>query len=236
VTFDEVSKIAALQNWSCAICSFVFQEKSPNFVPGPLVNIDHDHSSGKLRGILCKRCNCALGMLRDNPQSINSLRGYCIARKDHDIRSKLVAVDCHGETKRKTAFVRRYVIVNGQKQCGGCELSLPIESFWRDRRTSSGLNALCKKCDRNRKIKKEYKMNPADVTDQIAAQNGKCAACGMTRNLVIDHSHSTGKVRGLLCRGCNLALGFVGEDPKILASMLVYIEKWNAFQAKAVAP
>lgn len=36
-----------------------------------------------------------------------------------------------------------------------------------------------------------------------AWQKGRCAACGLHTDLFIDHSHETGLVRGLLCRGCN---------------------------------
>lgn len=40
--------------------------------------IDHDHSTGRVRGILCARCNIALGMLRDNPVYIDKLKEYLI--------------------------------------------------------------------------------------------------------------------------------------------------------------
>lgn len=38
--------------------------------------IDHDHRTGKVRGVLCLRCNAALGMLRDNPVYIDKLKEY----------------------------------------------------------------------------------------------------------------------------------------------------------------
>lgn len=50
------------------------------------------------------------------------------------------------------------------------------------------------------------------------AQEGRCALCGeeetaqlagVVKELAVDHSHETGKIRGLLCQRCNLALGFV---------------------------
>ena len=40
--------------------------------------IDHDHNTGKVRGILCGRCNIALGMLKDNPIYIDNLKKYLI--------------------------------------------------------------------------------------------------------------------------------------------------------------
>jgi hypothetical protein len=60
---------------------------------------------------------------------------------------------------------------------------------------------------------------------------GCCKVCGCSMSLVgksseschIDHDHKTGKVRGLLCRSCNLALGFTKDSPKILQRLIGYL-------------
>lgn len=39
------------------------------------------------------------------------------------------------------------------------------------------------------------------------------------------HNHSTGKLRGLLCQACNSAIGLLGENPKLFAAALAYMEK-----------
>jgi hypothetical protein len=67
-------------------------------------------------------------------------------------------------------------------------------------------------------------------------QGGKCAVCdqeetavdkrtGKVRRLHVDHSHQSGAVRGLLCTRCNLGLGFLQEDPKIIKSLLQYLDR-----------
>jgi len=51
-----------------------------------------------------------------------------------------------------------------------------------------------------------------------------CAICRKaTRDLCIDHCHVTGRVRGLLCRNCNSALGFCADDPRLLRAALAYL-------------
>src|SRR4051812_6310943 len=47
-------------------------------------------------------------------------------------------------------------------------------------------------------------------------QEGACAICSRafasTRECHVDHNHQTGRVRGLLCHGCNTGIGLLGED------------------------
>ena len=45
--------------------------------------------------------------------------------------------------------------------------------------------------------------------------------------LVVDHKHSTGEVRGLLCHNCNRALGLLKDDPKVLQKAMNYLVKCN---------
>lgn len=60
-------------------------------------------------------------------------------------------------------------------------------------------------------LKRTYGINLLDYYTMLQKQNGGCAMCGRKnsseRRLAIDHCHVTGKVRGLLCIGCNTALG-----------------------------
>jgi hypothetical protein len=69
----------------------------------------------------------------------------------------------------------------------------------------------------------------------LVAQGGVCAICkrGETKKhpygvgadrLAVDHCHRTGKVRALLCRGCNHSMGSYGDDPALLRAMADYVE------------
>lgn len=51
-----------------------------------------------------------------------------------------------------------------------------------------------------------------------------CNICGTFEDLCIDHKHSTNKVRGCLCKKCNLALGHVENNMDLLHKMLSYLE------------
>lgn len=56
----------AAQGGGCAICL------SPLLVP----QVDHCHASGAVRGLLCKPCNLALGLMRDNPEALERAASY----------------------------------------------------------------------------------------------------------------------------------------------------------------
>lgn len=60
----------------------------------------------------------------------------------------------------------------------------------------------------------------ARYEEMLKTQGGLCAVCFRDRELVIDHCHSTGRVRGLLCRRCNL----LTQDIEIVRAVLVYME------------
>jgi hypothetical protein len=51
-----------------------------------------------------------------------------------------------------------------------------------------------------------------------------CAVCGGTDRLVIDHCHESGKLRGVLCNNCNLALGLVRDSIGTLLKMVEYLQ------------
>ena len=56
-----------------------------------------------------------------------------------------------------------------------------------------------------------------------------CDVCGGTSTngklIAVDHNHVTGEVRGFLCNGCNVAIGFVKEDPERLRRLADYLER-----------
>jgi hypothetical protein len=57
-----------------------------------------------------------------------------------------------------------------------------------------------------------------------AAQGDVCAICQRPEKLHVDHCHSTGLVRGLLCRGCNTAIGALGDCPDRIRAAASYVE------------
>lgn len=66
-----------------------------------------------------------------------------------------------------------------------------------------------------------------DYVAMFEAQGGVCAVCKEPcrsgRALAVDHDHASGRVRGLLCAGCNGALGLLLDDPRRAEAAVAYL-------------
>lgn len=72
VYFDLLS----LQNNSCAICKIPFEVTTELNATSKTRHIDHCHVTGKVRGILCIRCNTAIGKFKDDPTILRAAADY----------------------------------------------------------------------------------------------------------------------------------------------------------------
>ena len=67
-------------------------------------------------------------------------------------------------------------------------------------------------------LKRNYGLTP----EQFSRLPEECEICGSTERLVVDHCHTTGKVRGRLCSKCNTGLGMFKDSFEILRKALDY--------------
>lgn len=85
------------------------------------------------------------------------------------------------------------------------------------------------KRDREYRYLKKYGLTIDQYDQLLNSQGNKCAICGTEnpdkKRFNIDHCHLTGKIRGLLCRKCNLLLGFSGDNVETLISAARYLER-----------
>lgn len=89
---------------------------------------------------------------------------------------------------------------------------------------------------KNSDLKKRFGINLDTFQHMQNEQNYVCAICGnpettvdnrsnTTRELAVDHCHTTGKIRGLLCRGCNQGLGNFRDNITYLKKAITYLER-----------
>lgn len=142
-------------------------------------------------------------------------------------------------TKRKRSVIE---VAEGFSLCNRCGEVLPLSDFYKQPNRKRGVAAYCKACNyivnrANPKIrtglvrshfKRRYGMTLEERAAMIAEQDGRCSICAdpftTTRSTHLDHDHTTGNLRAVLCRRCNLTLGFAHDDPDLLRKMADYIE------------
>jgi len=128
------------------------------------------------------------------------------------------------------------------KRCSKCKIKKPESDFYKNHRN-------CKAChkeivvkyqeknplkvalsDRKHKISKKYNVSIDDYNLMFKAQKGRCAICNSNsigrkgaKYFSIDHCHTTGKVRGLLCHNCNVILGKIKDSKEWLKNAIKYL-------------
>ena len=79
VSLDEWEEMYDQQLGRCAICRQIFADEGPH--------LDHDSSTGQVRGLLCRLCNVGLGHFRENPNYLNQAIQYLIEHSSGRERS-----------------------------------------------------------------------------------------------------------------------------------------------------
>lgn len=73
-------------------------------------------------------------------------------------------------------------------------------------------------------LKKQYGITPEQYATILYKQDGKCAICKTNRaKMCVDHCHTTGVVRGILCTKCNLGIGLLCDNEIYLYSAIKYL-------------
>lgn len=71
---------------------------------------------------------------------------------------------------------------------------------------------------------KRYGLSGQELLKMLEAQSA-CSICGKESDLVVDHCHVGGEVRGLLCSNCNVGLGMFADNPEALEAAARYIRR-----------
>lgn len=77
-------------------------------------------------------------------------------------------------------------------------------------------------------IRKNYKVSLIEAGKLLERKRNGCELCGSKNRPHIDHCHTSGRIRGILCSGCNLAIGHANEDPNLLRKLAAYVKKHAA--------
>lgn len=118
------------------------------------------------------------------------------------------------------------------KYCPRCEKDLPVDEFYKNA-------GYCKPCSHSA-VQDWKAQNPKRATylhkrsnykrygttpEEVAERSSVCEICGTDQDLCVDHEHTSGEFRGVLCRRHNSAIGFLNDDPNLIQAALSYLRK-----------
>lgn len=159
----------------------------------------------------CTRCS------KTKPLTSEYFRPHNEKRKDGSIYSKLKRICRECELKAAKEYVRR------------------PESIARNKELSKIRYSKNKTRYKERRLKYVYNLTLEEYSLLLQVQNYKCAICkspesskdksGNPQSFAVDHCHTTGRVRGLLCSNCNLALGLLKDSTTSLHNAIEYLKE-----------
>ena len=124
------------------------------------------------------------------------------------------------------------------KTCSKCSAEKELTEFYNSKRHKDGRSNVCNKCSRLRdnswkkkhgwawRMKFLYGLSEEQYDNMFESQGRVCKICkkSQTRRLSVDHDHTTGKVRGLLCTNCNTGIGLLMDSPELLREAANYLD------------
>lgn len=125
------------------------------------------------------------------------------------------------------------------RSCTRCGVFKPLTAFHIHKSCRYGVEPMCKACRlekrrqysrdhpdrvRNTDLRVRYGITLEQHREMLAVQAGRCAICGRAeKKLMVDHNHTTGQVRSLLCHLCNTMIGCARESAEILVRAAAYL-------------
>ena len=110
---------------------------------------------------------------------------------------------------------------NARKTKYGDVLSeIPVGRMYKGNKTPNSL--------KDKRLRQKYNITEEDFNTLKIEQGGQCVICqqkNKRRDLVVDHNHISGKVRGLLCDRCNKTLGLLQDKPELATALASYLIK-----------
>jgi len=140
---------------------------------------------------------------------------------------------------------------NSMKTCSKCKIEQSIKEFYKLDKTKNVFDGQCRSCKKKttaawRSIPENHakwqrgrhifnvikKFNITKEEYEKLYESAICRGCLKTeeeigRRLAVDHCHKTGKIRGLLCKDCNLILGNANDDPEVLRRLILYLNEFD---------
>lgn len=126
------------------------------------------------------------------------------------------------------------------KLCTKCKQTKPLSEFSRSKKEKQYIQYRCKTCNKEYReqrkehvkdyhLKRKFGIGLEEYKKMLDDQKGVCKICGQVdinnKQLAVDHCHTTGHIRGLLCGSCNRGIGYFRDSQDILLKAVKYLNE-----------
>lgn len=211
---------------------------------------DEFYKTGGKCLVFCKECRKVIGKRRDSKEwkaenfqtpekfccikcnTVKTIDNFCKSKR-HTIGFNHKCRECERERSRlqERKRVRKfYENPNIPKThfCKKCNTEKPSEEFLKSKSCAIGIRNICRLCCCKQKqisVNNTYGLSEDMYQQDLEKCGSKCMICSRECKLVVDHNHSTGKYRGLLCPQCNSGIGMMKDNPDIANMAAIYLQK-----------
>lgn len=114
--------------------------------------------------------------------------------------------------------------------CTDCKNKQSREYYLENKERKAEWSKKYRLIKKDQDLKKAYGITFKEYQQMLLDQKHSCKICGVhekecNRSLCVDHCHTTGKIRGLLCDTCNRGLGLLREDVEVLQKAIEYLNE-----------
>lgn len=116
------------------------------------------------------------------------------------------------------------------KSCTNCNEVKPESEFYKKDRDTGRLDSKCKRCRIVILREKTLGITDSQYWRLYKEQGGRCGICRSRlyskryKRFAVDHCHTTGRIRGLLCSNCNTGIGLLKDDPNALQRAIEWVK------------
>jgi len=163
----------------------------------------------------CEACRVRRIKYVTDRSKANVARGLCPCGKDKPVEGKSLCTACGEISRKKSRAHLQKNMASGLCYCCGKKERVPGKTKCEE----------CRKKHRQSKQLANYGLHSKMADRMLEIQKYKCPLCdcNIKDTFVVDHDHETGKVRGLLCHGCNTFLGKYEKREPIIDRVKAYL-------------
>lgn len=137
----------------------------------------------------------------------------------------------HCKTCNTTKPLSEFGLLRGKPRhlCKECRKKESKEWYEQNKDRKKELSKQYKHIKKDKDLQNTYGITLEEYNQMLVKQDCSCKICGISkeklkRALCVDHCHTTGKVRGLLCDTCNRSLGLLKDSVDMLRRAVKYLE------------